>query len=242
MTSRSSASNPSASPSETLESTPSESPRSKTPKSKPSKSKSSRSKSSTSNPSAPLSGLLEVTAPRASRVHLDEIDRRLLTLLSTDARISQRKLAAELRMSPPAVGERIARLERAGVIRGYTVDIDWSAVGCSVVFLTVAATPGAAPEVLRELYRIPEVEDVAVITGSVDMLARLRVRDHEHLRQLLMSEIWRIEGLQRTETFLGLGEMPQKAGYVGGVLTRLSAEPDESQPRRRRDSTLDKRG
>lgn len=184
---------------------------------------------------APLSGLLDVTAPRQARVHLDEVDRRLLTLLAADARISQRKLAAELRMSPPAVGERISRLERAGVIRGYTVDIDWSAVGCSVVFLTVAATPGAAPQVLRDLYQIPEVEHVAVITGSVDMLARLRVRDHQHLRQLLMAEIWRIEGLQRTETFLALGEMPQKSDYVGGVLDRFADDEEEGQQRRRRE-------
>jgi Lrp/AsnC family leucine-responsive transcriptional regulator len=176
-----------------------------------------------SSKAAPLSGLLEVTKPVAKTVSLDSTDRRLLTLLAADARVSQRKLAAELRMSPPAVGERIARLERAGVIRGYTIDIDWTALGCSVVYLTVAATPGAAPEVVRGLYAIPEVEDVVVITGSFDLLARLRVRDHEHLRRVLMSEIWKIDGLQRTETFLGLGEMHDKRQYVGDVLDRLAA-------------------
>lgn len=172
---------------------------------------------------APLSGLLDVTKQATKTVTLDSVDRKLLTLLSTDSRVSQRKLAAELHMSPPAVGERIARLERAGVIRGYTVDIDWSVLGCSVVYLTVAATPGAAAGVVRGLYAIPEVEDVVVITGSFDLLARLRVRDHEHLRRVLMSEIWKIDGLQRTETFLGLGEMHEKREYVGDVLDRLEA-------------------
>jgi Lrp/AsnC family leucine-responsive transcriptional regulator len=172
---------------------------------------------------APLSGLLDVTKPVTKSIVLDGIDRRLLSLLAADSRVSQRKLAAELHMSPPAVGERIARLERAGVIRGYTVDINWAALGCSVVYLTVAATPGAAPGVLRGLYAIPEVEDVVVITGSFDMLARLRVRDHEHLRRVLMSEIWKIDGLQRTETFLGLGEMHDKPQYVGDVLDSLEA-------------------
>ena len=80
--------------------------------------------------SSPLAGLLEVSAPYPSEVaHLDDVDRRLLSLLAADARVSQRKLARELHMSPPAVGERIARLERAGVIRGYTVSIGWASLG-----------------------------------------------------------------------------------------------------------------
>lgn len=171
---------------------------------------------------APLWGLLEVTVPIPEEVAvLDDIDRRLLALLAGDSRASQRKLARDLHMSAPAVGERIARLERSGVIRGYTISIDWAALGYDSVYLVVTAVQGAdQAAILRALRDLPEVEEIMVITGAMDMLARLRVRDHAHLRQILLSQIWRIEGVQRTETFVALAEMPAKFGYIADLLER----------------------
>lgn len=169
---------------------------------------------------APLSGLLDVTAPLPKEpTRLDDLDRRLVALLAADARASQRRLARDLHMSPPAVAERIARLERHGVIRGYTIRLDWTALGYVTVFLAVIAVQGADQGAILEALRsLPEVEEIVVITGSMDMLARLRVRDHAHLRRVLLSEIWRIEGVQRTETFVGLAEMSAKDGYVADLL------------------------
>lgn len=164
---------------------------------------------------APLSGLAEV-APRAQvTMRLDDTDRRILALLAADARLSQRALARELRMSPPAIGERLARLERAGVIRGYRVDIDWAALGYVTGYLAVTAMEGAdQSEIMRSLHQEPEVQEVAVITGSMDMLARLRVRDYAHLRQFLLERVWQMSGIQRTETFLSLAELPSKEASV----------------------------
>lgn len=158
-------------------------------------------------------------------VRLDDVDRRLLTLLAADARASQRKLARDLHMSPPAVGERIARLERLGVVRGYTVEVDWMALGYFSVFVTVTAVQGADQALIFQALRsLPEVESIVVITGSIDMLARLRVRSHAHLRQVLLSEVWRIDGVQRTETFVALAEMSPKDDYVGELLALPHAE------------------
>jgi len=164
---------------------------------------------------APLSGLADV-APRArATVRLDDTDRRILALLAGDARLSQRALARELRMSPPAIGERLSRLERAGVIRGYRVDIDWAALGYVTGYLAVTAMEGAdQSEIMRALHQLPEVQEVAVITGSMDMLARLRVRDYAHLRQFLLERVWQMPGIQRTETFLSLAELPSKEASV----------------------------
>lgn len=173
---------------------------------------------------SPLAGLLEVTAPEPGEgVDLDEVDRRILGLLARDARLSRRRLARELQMSPPAVGDRIARLERRGVIRGYTVEIGWAALGYSTVYLAVTAVQGADQgAILRALHSLAEVEEAIVITGSMDMLARVRVRDHGHLRRLLLAEIWPVEGVQRTETFVGLAEMPPKLAYVAALLEKKS--------------------
>lgn len=176
----------------------------------------------------PLWGLLDVTTRLPSEpAKLDGIDRQLLALLAADSRASQRSLARQLHMSPPAVGERIARLERLGVIQGYTVRIDWTALGFEMVVLAVTAGQGAdQAAIIQALQRLPELEEVVVVTGSMDMLARLRVRDHAHLRQVLLAEIWRIEGVQRTETFLGLAEMPAKESYVADLLGSAELNSD----------------
>lgn len=181
----------------------------------------------------PLSGLLDVSAPPPKEpVRLDAVDRRILALLAEDSRASQRKLARDLHMSPPAVGERIARLERLGVIRGYTVSLDWAALGYVTVFLAVTAVQGADQAAIFEaLALLPEVEDIVVITGSMDMLARLRVRDHTHLRHVLLSTIWRIDGVQRTETFLALAEIPAKTGYLSDILEQPGHEVEPAPER-----------
>ncbi|HMH89449.1 MAG TPA: Lrp/AsnC family transcriptional regulator [Streptosporangiaceae bacterium] len=169
----------------------------------------------------PLAELSTAVGTPLPPVPLDGVDRRLLALLAADARVSQRKLGRELSMSAPAVGVRLARLERAGVIRHYTVDIDWSAAGYPLLaYLAITATANLGG-VLRAFHAIPEVEDVAVVAGSMDLLARVRLRDHAHLRTLMFEQVWKIPGVQRTETFLGLAEMPAKQ------FTRLLIEEQE---------------
>jgi Lrp/AsnC family transcriptional regulator, leucine-responsive regulatory protein len=159
----------------------------------------------------PLSTLAAVASAPRETVMLDAVDRKLLGLLARNARLSQRRLAEQLRMSPPAIGDRLARLEREGVIRGYAVAIDWSLLGYVTTYIAVTATAEADQgAVMSQLYELPEVEDVVVVTGSFDMFVRLRVRDHLHLRRFLLEHIWQLDGIQRTDTFLSLAELPGK--------------------------------
>ncbi len=162
----------------------------------------------TVNP-APLAKLVEVSPPSKPKAEVDDLDLALLRALAADARQSQRALARQIEMSPPAVADRLARLERSGVIRGYRVDIDWAALGLPVV-VYLAVTSGAGMDlsaIIREINELPETETMSVVTGSLDLLVRLRVRDHTHLRQLLLTKIFQITGVQRTETFLSLADV-----------------------------------
>ena len=143
--------------------------------------------------SAPSAKLTEVASPSTPKAEVDELDLALLRALAADARQSQRALARQIEMSPPAVADRLARLERSGVIRGYRVDIDWAALGFPVVvYLAVTAGAGHGPERDHPGHpALPEAEDMSVVTGSLDLLVRLRVRDHAHLRELLLAKIFR---------------------------------------------------
>ena len=157
----------------------------------------------------PLAKLGEVSPPPRPAVEVDDLDLALLRALAADARQSQRAIARQIEMSPPAVADRLARLERSGVIRGYRADIDWAALGFQVVvYLTVTASAGMdLTSIIREIRELPEAETMSVVTGSLDLLVRLRVRDHTHLRQLLLTKIFQISGVQRTETLLSVADV-----------------------------------
>jgi DNA-binding Lrp family transcriptional regulator len=177
------------------------------------------------NPARPLAGLSAVVAQPVTPASLDAVDLDLLRLLVSDGRMSQRRLARDLGMSPPAVGERIARLERSGVIRGYSVDIGWAAAGFPVtVFLTITAVQGhSLAPIVERMRELPETAEVRLVTGAIDLLARLMVRDHNHLQRLLLERVWQIPGVQRTETLLTLAEMQPK-DFAAQLITSMRAE------------------
>lgn len=173
---------------------------------------------------ASLRTVSQYVAAPGPAVPLDEIDLGILRLLSEDARLSQRRLARELGMSAPAVAERIARLERRSVITGYAVRLNWAAIGYpTTVYITVIANlEHEMGAVMRDLMTIPEVEDVQLVTGNVDMVLRARVRDHTHLSELLRERIWQIEGIDRTNTALSVAELPPK-NAAAEILAAMSA-------------------
>jgi Lrp/AsnC family leucine-responsive transcriptional regulator len=183
------------------------------------------SPSSLGSLSSPLSSLMDVAPEQPPAVPLDDVDRQILVLVSQDSRRSQRALARELGMSAPAVGDRLSRLERLGVIQGYGVRVDWSAAGYPMtVYLTITAAQGYQQRtIVEQIAGVAELEALDVVTGAIDMLARLRVRDHAHLRQLLR-QIWEIEGVQRTETLLSLVGLEPK-NVVAELLSKPAGEP-----------------
>jgi len=78
-------------------------------------------------------------------------------------------------------------------------------------------------EIIRAIRAIPEAEDMSVVTGGLDLLVRLRVRDHAHLRELLLSKIFQINGVQRTETFLSLADV-EPDNFAAGMLDVMIGE------------------
>jgi Lrp/AsnC family leucine-responsive transcriptional regulator len=98
---------------------------------------------------------------------LDAVNVRLLAELHDNPRLGMSELARRVGMSAPAVTERIQRLERAGVIRGYRLDIDPAALGLPVLALVrVRPGPGQLPKIARTAQETPEVVECHRITGE----------------------------------------------------------------------------
>lgn len=110
----------------------------------------------------------------------------LLRLLRDDPRITLAELARRVEMSAPAVRERVLRLEEAGVIRAYRLDIDPAALGFPVsAFVRVRPMPGKLPQIAELAERMPQVVECHRVTGEDCFILKVHFERLETLDQLL---------------------------------------------------------
>ncbi len=138
---------------------------------------------------------------------LDDKDVEILSILQTDGRTSNAKIARQLGMAPSAILERLRKLESRGVIRGYQARVDphWLGLGL-LAFIFVRAEEGVwAQSTGAALAAIPEVLEVHHITGEDCYLVKVRAADPEHLGRLLRERIGAIPSVRSTRTTIVLG-------------------------------------
>jgi Lrp/AsnC family leucine-responsive transcriptional regulator len=117
---------------------------------------------------------------------LNAVNRQLIDALQADARLSLAELGRRGGLSAPAVGERLARLEQTGVIRGYHADVDPAALGHPVdVVLRVRPAPRQLTKVADLARSTPEVTECHRVTGEDCFVMRLHVRDVGHLEEVI---------------------------------------------------------
>jgi Lrp/AsnC family leucine-responsive transcriptional regulator len=126
------------------------------------------------------------TAYGAVPVPLDDTNLRLLAELQADARLSLAELGRRVGLSSPAVADRVARLEQAGVIRGYRADIDPRALGYALgVVIRIRPAPRELRKVADVARDTPEVVQCDRVTGEDCYVMRAHVRDVEHLEEVI---------------------------------------------------------
>lgn len=134
---------------------------------------------------------------------LDELDRRLIALLEADARTATAELARKLHVARTTVLARLQRLEREGVIVGYTVRLGrpngHGEAGASEVhaFVGISAEPKAARRLTDRLAALPELRQLSSVSGEFDYIALLRTPNTARLDALL-DEIGAIDGVRKT--------------------------------------------
>ena len=138
--------------------------------------------------------------------HLDELDRKILSLITKNARIPYLEVARECKVSGAAIHQRIQRLTKMGVITGSEFSISPKKIGfgtCAYVgiFLDSASL---YPEVVEQLKDIPEITQCHYITGGYSIFIKIFTRNNEDLKHLLVGKVQAIKGISRTETFISL--------------------------------------
>jgi Lrp/AsnC family transcriptional regulator, leucine-responsive regulatory protein len=117
---------------------------------------------------------------------LDPINRRLLQELQADARVTMAELGRRISLSAPAVAERVLRLERGGVIKGYRAEVDPKAIGYPIgAVVRVRPTTHHLQKIPELAKEIPEVVDCHRITGEDCFFIRLHLRSMDDLEGIL---------------------------------------------------------
>jgi DNA-binding Lrp family transcriptional regulator len=130
----------------------------------------------------------------------ESLDRELIALLQANARESVANLGRKLGVARTTVLARIARLEATGVIVGYTVRLGTEGGEQGVqAYVGIVINPKLQRDVIRRLTRLPELRQLASVSGEFDYMALLRAPTTMRLDALL-DEIGEMEGVVRTTT------------------------------------------
>ncbi|TVP41351.1 putative transcriptional regulator AsnC family [Candidatus Nitrosocosmicus arcticus] len=134
---------------------------------------------------------------------IDDLDLQILSELSKDASISVPRLSKKININSSVVYSRIKRLVKRGLIKKFTIVINDEALGFNVKALTgITMDSKLRDNVLGELFKIPEVREVAEVTGRFDVLVTMTARSLDEMHQIISEKVGRIEGVQKTETFI----------------------------------------
>lgn len=137
---------------------------------------------------------------------IDRLDKKILSILSKNARIPFKDVAAECGVSRAAIHQRVQHLIEDGVITGSCFEVNPKSLGyttCTYVGITLEKG-NMYIEVVERMLHIPEVVECHFTTGPYMMLAKLYARDNEQLMDLLNNKMQSIPGVVSTETLISL--------------------------------------
>ncbi|WP_100010316.1 Lrp/AsnC family transcriptional regulator [Lentibacillus sediminis] len=144
----------------------------------------------------------------------DEIDKKLLEVLSDDGRISYVELAEKVGLSRVAVKDRIQSLKEKGIIEKFSVVINSEKAGKKVsAFFEVDVEPKQLQEVAQNLADNPNVASIYQMTGPSTLHMHVLVEDFQMLEVFINNELYAVEGITRVESSVILKRFKSRNGY-----------------------------
>lgn len=148
---------------------------------------------------------------------IDKLDKQILEIISTNARIPFKDVAAECGVSRAAIHQRVQRLIDMKVIIGSGYHVNPGSLGYNTcTFVGIKLERGSMYKNVSEaLKAIPEIVECHFTTGPYTMLIKLYARDNAHLMELLNDRIQEIPGVISTETLISLNQSIRKEVPIG---------------------------
>lgn len=141
---------------------------------------------------------------------LEKADVLILDVLRDNARLSTREIAKLCGVPASSVYTRMKNMERNGIIEGYSAKVNKEKLGKkTVAYVLIRAKPGADQnDILEAAAKHEEVEDMAAIAGSFDIIMKVRVEDTDHLSEFLFKNVRNFKSVAQTETLITLNLRP----------------------------------
>ncbi|KYG70531.1 Lrp/AsnC family transcriptional regulator [Bdellovibrio bacteriovorus] len=135
---------------------------------------------------------------------LDDVDRKILSLLKEDARLQYAEIGKKVNLSAPAVHARVKKMETNGIIKRYTIDMEPEPLGASLcAFVRIAKSKGTSASIAHHFKKIKQIEECHGVAGEDCIYIKLRTQSTNELSKLI-DEIRSIEGVDRTVTVVVL--------------------------------------
>lgn len=137
---------------------------------------------------------------------IDEVDRKILSLLSHDGSVSFQQMASHLSVSKSTVHNRVKALKRKGVIKGIHAVLDPEKLGNNITAISLVRGkygPRYSESIGKEIAQISGVWAVYFVMGDVDFVVLIRCRSREELSEIV-EKLSRTEGVERSSTFFSL--------------------------------------
>lgn len=136
------------------------------------------------------------------------MDLKILSIISANARIPFKDVAAECGVSRAAIHQRVQRLIEMGVIIGSGYEVNPKTLGFTTcTYMGIRLEKGSMyKDAVKELKKIPEIIECHFTTGPYTMLVKLYSKDNEHLMDLLNNKVQQIRGVISTETLISLDQ------------------------------------
>lgn len=142
---------------------------------------------------------------------LDQIDHQIIDLLKANSRYSNKELAGKIGLSVTPTFERIKRLERIGVIKGYTIHVDKKQLGKGLKVLCQVSLKEHSEQMIQlfenEITELIEVSECLHIAGNFDYLLFVEVRDIENYEQFLKQKLAKLSNISQVQSSFVLGQI-----------------------------------
>jgi len=146
---------------------------------------------------------------------LDEKDFQIIETLKSDAKLTTHEISKKLRIPVTTVHNRIKKLEEEGVIKGYSVVLDYPKIGKEILAHILVSVNYALPsgskmnqeEIARKIRKLPDVESVSIVTGETDMIVKVRVKNITQLNSFILKKLRSLEGIDKVVTMIVLSDL-----------------------------------
>ena len=174
--------------------------------------------------------LYEIKQSIMARQNLDSLDKKILSLIASDARTPFLEVARACNVSGAAIHQRIQRLTAIGILKGSQFIINPEKIGyetCAYIGLYLK-DPSKFDEVVEELRKIPEVVECHYTTGGFDMFIKLYAKNNHHLLNIIHDKLQPL-GLSRSETIVSFNAVINRQLPIAEAVSEDEPSDDEDE-------------